>query len=36
MSREDFTGCTCDDDPEEHDYGGCTVSGCPCEGGWEP
>jgi hypothetical protein len=33
--RPEFSDCTCDHDPEGHEWGGgCRVEGCPCEGGW--
>jgi hypothetical protein len=30
-----FVDCTCAHEPEEHGWGCCNVTGCPCEGGWE-
>ena len=27
-----FVDCTCEHDPEQHDWVSCTVPDCPCEG----
>lgn len=30
-----FVGCTCDHEPEDHDWTSCNVDGCACTGAWE-
>jgi hypothetical protein len=31
-----FNGlCSCEHEREEHGWGSCDVTDCPCEGGWE-
>jgi len=27
--------CTCDHDPGDHDWDGCTIQDCECKGHWE-
>lgn len=30
-----FVSCTCEHDPDEHDFEHCETDGCPCSGHWE-